>query len=250
MERLSGIVVVVGVALAAAAGAACPEQDAVLRVGARHYCADELAPDPDRAAAGRIWEAVRADVVARESIVVTAEDVHAFHEAHETLAARGRQEQEAQRRRLEAELAAPDLDPAERARAEQQLATLDKIAASDRGLERDLAQLEAEERARFDEGQRKMAEHFVLGWKIDRALYARHGGVVIFQQANPFEPVGAYRAELEAQEQAGTFAIRDPALRQQFWHYYTDMGHNEIPADAGDFAVPWWLRAVDQPTPE
>ncbi len=248
MERLAGVVVAVGVALAASAGATCPEQDALLRVGTRHYCAEDLAPDPDRAVAGHVWEAVRADVVAREGIAVTDEDVRAFHEAHETLAARGREEQKAQRRRLEAELAAPDVDPAERKRAEQQLATLEQIAASDRQLERDLAQLKAEERERFDEGQRKMAEHFVLGWKIDRALYARHGGVVIFQQANPFEPVGAYRAELEAHEQAGTFAILDPELRQGFWHYYTDMGHNEIPADAEDFAVPWWLRAVDSPT--
>lgn len=250
MQRIGGFVVAVGVALASAAGAACPEQDALLRVGTRFYCADDLAPDPDRAVAGLVWEAVRADVMEREAIVVTDEDVRAFHEAHDTLAAQGRREREAQRRKLEGELAAPDLDPAARRRAEERLATLESIAASDRELERDLAQLEAEERARFDEGQRKMAEHFVLGWKIDRALYARHGGVVIFQQANPFEPLGAYRAELEAQEQAGRFAIVDPALRKQFWHYYTDMGHNEIPADADDFAVPWWLRAADQSAPE
>lgn len=250
MERIGGFVVAVGVALASAAGAACPEQDALLRVGTRFYCADDLAPDPDRAVAGLVWEVVRADVMEREAIVVTDEDVRAFHEAHEILAAQNRRDREARRRRLEAELASPDLDPAERQRAEERVAILKKLVASDRQLEQDLAAMKGEDRARFEEGQRRMAEHFVLGWKVDRALYARHGGVVIFQQANPFEPVGAYRAELEAQEQAGRFAIVDPALRKQFWHYYTDMGHNEIPADADDFAVPWWLRATDQPAPE
>ncbi len=40
----------------------------------------------------------------------------------------------------------------------------------------------------------------VIKWKTDKALYEKYGGTVIFQQSNPFEPVGAYRKLIEDAE--------------------------------------------------
>lgn len=88
---------------------------------------------------------------------------------------------------------------------------------------------------------RSLGEQSVKGWKFDRALYEKYGGTVIFQQANPFEPVGAYRKFLEAAEQAKLFEIYDEANRRKFYHYFTRKHPGEIPADDVDFDKPWWL---------
>jgi hypothetical protein len=50
----------------------------------------------------------------------------------------------------------------------------------------------------------------------------------------------------EEHERGGTFEIRDPELRKRFWHYYTDMPHNELPADAVDFSTPWWVQGLER----
>lgn len=84
----------------------------------------------------------------------------------------------------------------------------------------------------------------VKAWKFDRALYAQYGGTVIFQQANPFEPVEAYRQWLEAAERAGEFAIFDEPARTAFWDYYQrgwDTGQGVV-HDPDPFDKPWWLK--------
>jgi hypothetical protein len=70
------------------------------------------------------------------------------------------------------------------------------------------------------EVEREIAEHFVRDWKISKALYEEYGGTVIFQQANPMEPVGAMRKLLESHEAKGDFNIYDETLKRQFWEYY------------------------------
>ncbi len=65
--------------------------------------------------------------------------------------------------------------------------------------------------------ERTIAEAAVIQWKVSKALYQQYGGTVIFQQSNPFEPVGAYGKFLKAQEQAKAFEIFDPKMRQVFW---------------------------------
>ena len=41
------------------------------------------------------------------------------------------------------------------------------------------------------EAAREVGRGMVMSWKVSRTLHARYGGTVIFQQSNPFEPVGA-----------------------------------------------------------
>lgn len=91
-------------------------------------------------------------------------------------------------------------------------------------------------------GLHALGELFVKGWKLDRALYQKYGGTVIFQQANPFEPVGAYRGFLEAMEKAQVFEIYDPDNRQKFWHYFVRQHPFQVPGKNIDFEKPWWLQ--------
>ncbi len=86
------------------------------------------------------------------------------------------------------------------------------------------------------------AEASVKQWKLDRALYEKYGGVVIFQQSNPFEPVGAYRALFEENEKSGSFTIYDQTLREEFWSYYLREHPFQVPAAEVDFSVPWWKK--------
>ena len=101
-------------------------------------------------------------------------------------------------------------------------------------------------RAQLEAAKLQGARQFVESWKFSRALYEKYGGRVIFQQANPFEPLGAYRAFLEEHEKGGTFEIRDSDLRKRFWHYYVDMPHSEVPVADVDLSKPWWVVAVDR----
>jgi hypothetical protein len=96
---------------------------------------------------------------------------------------------------------------------------------------------------RVARGVNKMlAEGAVKGWKFDRALYKQYGGTVIFQQSNPFEPVGAYRKFLEEHEGKRSFEILDPALRQLFWEYYTGEPQFVVPPAEVNYDTPWWLQ--------
>lgn len=93
---------------------------------------------------------------------------------------------------------------------QQLVAAMDRHSATDRdGPEK-----------KFDEarGMEAIGEQLVKGWKLDRALYQKYGGTVIFQQGTPMEPVGAYRKFLEEMEQAKVFEIYDPDNRTKVWH--------------------------------
>jgi hypothetical protein len=87
-----------------------------------------------------------------------------------------------------------------------------------------------------------IAEQTVIQWKLSKALYQQYGGTVIFQQSNPFEPVGAFQKFLEEQEQKKAFEIFDPQLRQAFWCYFTCEQIMIVPPDEVNYDVPWWLQ--------
>jgi len=106
-------------------------------------------------------------------------------------------------------------------------------------------------------GDEAIGEQLVKGWKLDRMPYKEYGGTVIFQQGNPFEPVGAYRGFLEEMEKAKVFEIYDPDNRQKFWHYFVRQHPFQVPAKNINFdnpcgcrrgdALPGWLRQYGRP---
>jgi len=90
---------------------------------------------------------------------------------------------------------------------------------------------------------RQLPREMVLEWKVSKALYQRYGGEVIFQQANPMEPVGAMRRFLEEQENAGAFQIYNAEDRKQFFEYFVRPQRMVIRKENVNYDVPWWKQA-------
>lgn len=90
---------------------------------------------------------------------------------------------------------------------------------------------------------RELPRSMVLQWKVSKALYQRYGGEVIFQQANPMEPVGAMRRFLEEQEKAGAFQIYNADERTRFYEYFVRSHPMVVPKEKVNYDVPWWRQA-------
>jgi lipid II:glycine glycyltransferase (peptidoglycan interpeptide bridge formation enzyme) len=98
--------------------------------------------------------------------------------------------------------------------------------------------------------RRQMAQQFVKSWKINKALYQKYGGRVIFQQAG-VEPLDAYRDFLREQEEKGAFQILDKQYEAGFWRYFTnDAMHTFYEKEDGAKFIntPWWM--MDEPPEE
>lgn len=65
---------------------------------------------------------------------------------------------------------------------------------------------------------------------------------MIFQQANPYEPIGAYAKFLEEQEQMKTFQIFELKLREAFWCYFKCEQSMTVPPNEVNYDRPWWLQ--------
>jgi hypothetical protein len=145
--------------------------------------------------------------------------------------------------KLQEELKAPTLSEQERKDKETQLKQLGNILQALSADKPRTADEEKRERA----GERAVAEQFVKAWKVNKSLYEKYGGRVIFQQAGP-EPLDAYRKFLLEQEQKGAFRIDDEEAGVAFWKYFKDdsthvfLKDQEKAADA--INRPWWMRVT------
>jgi hypothetical protein len=92
---------------------------------------------------------------------------------------------------------------------------------------------------------RQMPREMVRQWKVSKALYQRYGGEVIFQQANPMEPVGAMRRFLEEQEKAGAFQIYSADERTRFFEYFVRSHPMVVPKEKVNYDVPWWRKQAN-----
>lgn len=88
----------------------------------------------------------------------------------------------------------------------------------------------------------EFAREMIIQYKIDRSLYEAYGGEVIFQLANPFQPVGAYRAFLRDQERLARYEIIDIDYRECFWQQFSTPNSYVVPESEIDFSQPWWQR--------
>ncbi|HTI51868.1 MAG TPA: hypothetical protein VL475_12975 [Planctomycetaceae bacterium] len=94
---------------------------------------------------------------------------------------------------------------------------------------------------------KQFAEYFLGHWKFQRHLYDKFGGGRILWQQAGTEAFDAMRAWLETQEKAGQFKIADPALRTNFYEYWTTQKHGaSLTADKEkireQFLEPEWAR--------
>lgn len=170
-------------------------------------------------------------------------EIDAFIRKTEELERRHLRKLEQDRKRLTAALKTGDLSPRDRQEKEGQLKNVDSILKTMRetktqakGIGDQLRQM-----------RRRTARQFVRQWKINKALYAKYGGRVAFQQAGP-EPIDAYRDFLKEQQEAGAFRILDPKYEPPFWRYFTnDAMHTFYEGDDGARLIntPWWM--MDKP---
>jgi hypothetical protein len=143
------------------------------------------------------------------------------------------------RKRLRTELQSDTLTKRERKNKESHLQSIESILKTSRELKE---QMQGKEEV-LRRSRRRVARWFVRNWKINKALFQKYGGRVIFQQAGP-EPVDAYRDFLREQEKAGAFQIIDEKYKAPFWRYYTnDAIHSFYPDDEGAKFIntPWWM---------
>jgi hypothetical protein len=134
----------------------------------------------------------------------------------------------------------------ERKDKKSQLQTIESILKTFRDMNEETKGMEEQLR----QMKRKSAQQFVTQWKINKALYEKYGGRVIFQQAG-VEPLDAYRDFLREKEKDGAFQIFDKKYQAPFWKYFTnDAMHNFYPeGDGAKFInTPWWM--MEQPPEE
>ncbi|HKS16404.1 MAG TPA: hypothetical protein VJU16_03775 [Planctomycetota bacterium] len=140
---------------------------------------------------------------------------------------------------LKKELESTSLSDADRKEKEKRLKTIESILDSDREMKDQTKGMEDELRPM----KRKMAVQFVKSWKVNKSLYEKYGGRIIFQQAGA-EPLDAYRKFLKDQERLGAFRIYGKEYEQAFWRYFTDDSmHTFCSQEEGEkfMKTPWWL---------
>lgn len=153
---------------------------------------------------------------------------------------------EEDRKKLMAELKATTLSERERKDKESQLQTTESILKTTREIKEQTKEREEQLRRM----KRQVAQQWVKRWRINKALYAKYGGRVIFQQGG-VEPLDAYRDFLREQEKNGAFQILDKKYEAPFWRYFTDDAtHSFYSKDEGTKFIntPWWM--MEQPPEE
>ncbi len=95
--------------------------------------------------------------------------------------------------------------------------------------------------------EKDLAQRTVQVWKFDQSLYKQYGGTVVMKQANPFEPIGAYKKYLEDREKSKSFEIFDATYKKNFWKMF-DVPKEAVvvPPNKVDFSKPWWILMVEQ----
>lgn len=106
--------------------------------------------------------------------------------------------------------------------------------------------LSTEEKEQAAAMRAQMARSMILQWKVNRALFERYGGRIIYQQLGP-EPLDAYRQYLEERQGAGDFSILNKSLEAAFWRYFTEETIHDFMEPSGKdqkdaFAIPPWER--------
>jgi hypothetical protein len=195
---------------------------------------------------GLIFGALLEQFAKDNKIEPTEEELDAFVLKTEEMERQHQIKLEEERKKLVADLEATTLSESKRKDKESQLQTIESIQKTTRKMKEQTKGMEEQLRPM----KLQMAQQFVRRWKINKALYAKYGGRVIFQQAG-VEPLDAYRDFLREQEKNGAFQILDKKYEAPFWRYFTnDAMHTFYSKDDGTKFIntPWWM--MEQPPEE
>jgi hypothetical protein len=129
------------------------------------------------------------------------------------------------------------------AEIERYLKQMDQTLKNDLGDRyTDPSTLSPEEQQEALSMRQRMANALIRGWKINRSLYEKYGGRVVYQQMG-LEPLDAYRQFLEDAQSMGRFSIREAELEAAFWSVFSDeQRHDFMPEDSARqaFDKPIW----------
>jgi hypothetical protein len=173
------------------------------------------------------------------NIEPTEPEIDALVEKTEELKRQREIDMEKEKQELLVALKDNTISEIERKKKEAMLETIEKTSKMNGEIKERLKGME--EQTKF--AQRQVAQGFVKSWKINKALYEKYGGRVIFQQAGA-EPLDAYRDFLQEQEKNGAFKIMDKTDESEFWKYFTnDAMHKFYSKDEGAKFIntPWWM---------
>lgn len=188
---------------------------------------------------GIIFGALLEKYAKENKIEPTEAELDAFIKKTEEMTKRQQADFEKDRKQLTEDLKSPSLTENEKKEKTERLKMIEKILKTTK---------EAEEKTNGMEEKmltmkRNMAQHFVKTWKINKSLYEKYGGRIIFQQAG-VEPLDAYRQFLKEQEKKKAFQILNKDYEASFWKYFTDDSmHTFYSKDDGAkfMKTPWWL---------
>ncbi|MBI5074320.1 MAG: hypothetical protein HZB62_04030 [Nitrospirae bacterium] len=169
----------------------------------------------------------------------TEEEVDIFIIRTAELERRNRIKFERDRLKLIEELKFNSLNVKARKEKEDHLKNLEFIIKTNREMDERAREMESKWRPM----KLRMAIDTVRAWKINKALYHKYGGRLIFQQAG-IEPLDAYRDFLKEQEKKGAFRIIDKRYEPAFWRYFVDENmHTFYSKDDGARLMerPWWM---------
>ncbi len=196
---------------------------------------------------GLILGALFGKYAKEHNIAPTDDELDTFVRKTEELEKQEHARLERDRERLQKDLKSSSISDRDRKEKESELQSLESV--------REIYGRELNGKAGLNEEQRRRerrqnAQEFVKPWKINKSLYEKYGGRVIFQQFG-VEPVDAYRDFLKEQEKNGAFRIIDKKYEAGFWRYFTnDAMHTFYPKEEGAkfLKTPWWM--MEKPTEE
>lgn len=191
---------------------------------------------------GLILGALLEEFAKENKIEPTEKELNAFIIKMEEKKKQHRIKFEQDREKLLKELKSTALSVQDRKKKESQLETIERILKADCQVK--------EQTKGMEEQWRPIAQQVIRMWKVNKALYAKYGGRVIFQQAG-VEPIDTYRDFLREEEKKGTFQIFDKNYDTSFWRYFTnDAMHTFYSKEDGAkfINIPWWL--MEEETPE
>jgi hypothetical protein len=192
---------------------------------------------------GMIFGALLENYARENSIEPTEAELDAFVKRTEEMRKQQQADFEKDREKLTQELKSSSLTEREKKEKIERLNTIESILKTTKEAGERTIGMDEEMRTM----KRNMARHFVRTWKINKSLYEKYGGRIIFQQAG-IEPLDAYRQFLKEQEKKKAFEILNKDFEASFWKYFVDDSmHTFYSKDDGAklMETPWWL--MDKP---
>ena len=191
-----------------------------------------------------IFRPLLGQYVKDRNIEVTDAEIRAFISKVREIMTKQEMKWEEQRAQLVKDMQSVNLTKAEKDKITSKLETIERILDSQKKQE----QRRKEDEAKHQKIHEDVAKISIRAWKVNKALFDKYGGRVIFQQAGP-EPLDAYREFLKEQEAKGVFQIMDENLTPLFWNYFTNDKMHTFYSDEDEaakmMATPWWLHEED-----